>query len=122
MNLQKIQNLDLKNKQVLLRIDVNVPLSELGKIMDLSRIQATLETIRYLLEQNCSIVMMSHLGRPKGEKNLQYSLAPVHRAYQNLLDRRITFVEDIYGEEEEQMLQNLAPGQIAMLENVRFYD
>ena len=115
-----IRDIDLKDKSVLLRTDYNVPIKN-GKITDDYRIIQSLDTIKYLLNQNSKIVIISHLGRPKGESNPDFSLFPVAKRLQELLDKPVEFVPDCIGDKVENAKQKLANGHILLLENLRFY-
>ncbi len=116
-----IKDIDVSNKRVLLRVDFNVPLNELGEITDDTRIRVALPTIRYLLQHNAKIIICSHLGRPNGEKNTKYSLLPVAKYLVKELLGRVLFVSDCIGEEVEKKVNSLKPGEVLLLENVRFY-
>lgn len=121
MDLRLIKDLDLKNKRVLIRVDFNVPLKE-GVVTDATRIERALPTINYILDQEgASLVVMTHLGRPKGEKNPEFSLAPVAQKFSELLGREVIMAEDCIGEAVEAQAQSLKAGQVLLLENVRFY-
>ncbi|MCF7933982.1 MAG: phosphoglycerate kinase [Spirochaetia bacterium] len=121
MDLRLIKDLDLKNKRVLIRVDFNVPLKE-GVVTDATRIERALPTINYILDQEgASLVVMTHLGRPKGEKNPEFSLAPVAQKFSELLGREVIMAEDCIGEAVEAQAQALKAGQVLLLENVRFY-
>ncbi len=121
MAVKTVKDLDLKNKRVLMRADFNVPLKD-GRITDDSRITAALPTIRYILDQpGTSLVLMSHLGRPKGVADPAASLAPVAARLGKLLQRPVTLAPDCIGPETEKMAAELAPGRVLLLENVRFH-
>jgi phosphoglycerate kinase len=116
-----LKDIDFKNKRVLLRTDYNVPL-ENGRVKDDWRIQVSLPTIKYILKQPKSkIVILSHLGRPDGKRDLQYSLRPVSEKLGEILGRKIIFIEDILSDEGDEIVRSLGDGEIAMAENVRFY-
>jgi len=117
---KSIKDIDLKNKKVLVRVDYNVPLNERGEVEDDTRIRESLPTIKYLLEQNCAIILMSHLGRPKGKPDPKYSLKPVANKLQELLGKQVIMAEGIVDEKTKELAKNLKSGQILMLENVRF--
>ena len=117
---KSIKDVNLAGKRVFVRCDFNVPLTD-GQISDDSRIVAALPTIQLLIEQGAKIILASHLGRPKGEKNAAYSLAPVAEALAAKLGRPVTFIEDCIGEEVEAEVAKLGDGDVALLENVRFY-
>lgn len=116
-----LENLRLENQRVLVRVDFNVPFDKEGKISDYSRIEAVLPTLRILLEANAKVILMSHRGRPKGEKNLEMSLAPVASGLANVVGREVKFASDCVGEVAENAVAELHPGDILLLENLRFY-
>src|SRR3954469_11756229 len=109
----------LNGRKVLVRVDYNVPL-ENGSISDDTRITATLPTLRYLLDKNAAVILVSHLGRPKAKRNDAMSLAPVAKRLAELLDKPVQFTTDITGDEAQQKVAALRPGQVLLLENVRF--
>ena len=121
MNKKTVRDIDLKNKKVLVRCDFNVPMDENRNITDNRRIVAALPTIQYLLEQNCKIILMSHLGRPKGEFKPEFSLAPVAKELSKLLGKEVIMAKDVIGEDAENKANNLKNGEILLLENVRFH-
>ena len=121
MNKKTIKDIDLKDKKVLVRCDFNVPMDENKSITDNRRIVAALPTIKYLLEQNCKVVLCSHLGRPKGEFKTEYSLKPVAKELSKLLGQEVIMAEDVIGEDAKNKAQNLKNGEILLLENVRFH-
>ena len=121
MNKKTIKDIDLKDKRVLVRCDFNVPMDENQNITDNRRIVSALPTIKYLLEQNCKIVLCSHLGRPKGEFKPEYSLKPVAKELSNLLGIEVKMAKDVVGEDAKAKAQNLKNGEILLLENVRFH-
>lgn len=116
-----IEDLDVKGKRVLLRVDFNVPLDDHGAITDDTRILKALPTIKYLLSKGARLIICSHLGRPKGEKNKKYSLYPVAQRMIDLLLNRVFFSKDAIGEEAETKAKALTDGQVLILENLRFY-
>ncbi len=120
MNKKTIRDIDLKNKKVLVRCDFNVPLDEEGNITDNRRIVGALPTIQYLLEQNCKVILCSHLGRPKGEVKPEFSLKPVAEELQRLLKKEVKLAEDVTGPSARALTENMRPGDIVLLENVRF--
>lgn len=121
MELRTIRDADLKNKKVLIRVDFNVPLKD-GVVTDDTRIKAALPTIKYILEQEgTSLVVMSHLGRPKGEKKPEFSLQPVCKKFSELLGRPVKMASDVIGNEVAEEVKNLKAGEVLLLENVRFY-
>ena len=122
MNKKTIEDIDVSGKKVLVRVDFNVPLDENGRITDETRIKAALPTIKYLLEHNAAVILCSHLGRPKGEFNMKYSLAPVASRLKEIFgENRVTFASDIIGESAKQAVASLKPGNIVLLENLRFH-
>ncbi len=121
MNKKTVKDIDLKNKKVLVRCDFNVPMDEEKNITDNTRIVAALPTIKYLIEQNCKIILCSHLGRPKGEVNNKYSLEPVAKELSKLLGQEVLMAKDVIGEDAKKLSENLQPKQVMLLENVRFH-
>ena len=110
---------DIKGKKALVRVDINVPLDENKNVTDDTRIQAILPTLNFLKEKGAKIILMAHLGRPKGEKNPEFSLAPVAKYMSKLLGEDVMFIPDV--EDAPEMLKDLKDGQIALLENIRYY-
>ena len=121
MSKKTVKDIDLKGKKVLVRCDFNVPLDENRNITDNTRIVAALPTIKYLLENNCSVILCSHLGRPKGEFKPEFSLAPVAKELSRLLGKEVIMAKDVIGEDAKTKAANLKPGEILLLENVRFH-
>ena len=121
MNKKTVKDIDLKGKKVFVRCDFNVPMDENQNITDNTRIVAALPTIKYLLEQNCKIILASHLGRPKGEFKPEFSLKPVAKELSKLLNKEVIMAKDVIGEETIQKALNLKEGEIMLLENVRFH-
>lgn len=119
-NKQTVRDIDLKGKRVLMRVDYNVPI-ENGKVVSNYRITESMLTINYLLDQGCSIVLISHLGRPVGKTDPSLSLRPAAECLSQLLGMPVQFAIDCLGSDTALMVKSLAPGQILMLENVRFY-
>ena len=115
-----VRDIDLKDKKVLVRVDYNVPLDN-GVITDDYRIQKSLPTIQYLLEQNCKIILCSHLGRPEGKRDSHYSLKACAKRLSELLNQEVLFAEDCIGDTTQKQVEELQPKQILMLENVRFH-
>jgi phosphoglycerate kinase len=116
-----IRDIDLHDKRVLLRADYNVPLDERGEITDDYRIQRSLPTIQYLLEQNVKLIICSHLGRPDGKPDPKLSLFAVAKRLKELLKRDVMFVPDCIGERADKAKDELLPGQVLLLENLRFH-
>ena len=114
-----VKDVDVRGKRVLVRVDFNVPLAE-GAVTDDTRIRAALPTLRYLVDHGARVIVMSHLGRPEGKPDPQYSLRPVCRVLQRLLGRNVVFVDDIVGPEAHEAVDRMVDGEIIMLENVRF--
>ncbi|MFN4244540.1 MAG: phosphoglycerate kinase [Brevinematia bacterium] len=120
MEKKTVRDVDLSNKKVFIREDFNVPLDSNGNITDYTRIDAALPTIKYLLEKNSALVLASHLGRPKG-KDPKYSLLPVQKALSERLGIDVKFVPDCVNDEAKNAIKSLKPGEVLLLENVRFY-
>jgi len=120
VELLNIKKLDLAGKKVFIRCDFNVPMDEFGNISDDRRIRSAIATINYCLDQSCSVILASHLGRPKGEIIEKYSLAPVARRLQQLLKHDVTLAKDVVGEDAMQKASALKEGEILLLENFRF--
>ncbi len=121
MNKKTVKDIDLKGKKVFVRCDFNVPMDENQNITDNARIVGALPTIKYLLEQNCKIILASHLGRPKGEFKPEFSLAPVAKELSKLLGQEVIMAKDVIGEDAMTKAANLKEGEILLLENVRFH-
>lgn len=121
MNKKTVKDIDLKDKKVLVRCDFNIPMDENKNITDNRRIVAALPTIKYLLEQNCKVVLCSHLGRPKGEFKPEFSLKPVAKELSKLLGQEVIMAEDVIGEDAKNKAEKLKNGEILLLENVRFH-
>ncbi len=120
MNKKTIKDIDLKDKKVLVRCDFNVPQDENLEITDNRRIVAALPTIKYLLENNCKVILCSHLGRPKGQVKKEFSLAPVAKELSKLLGKEVKLASDIIGDSAKELTANMQNGEIVLLENVRF--
>ena len=120
MNKKTVKDIDLKGKRVLMRVDFNVPMAD-GKVTDDKRIKAALPTIQYVLEQGASLLLMSHLGRPKGGPDLEFSLKAASDALAALLGRPVIMAPDCVGAEVEAIAKSLKPGDVVMLENTRFH-
>ncbi len=118
--MKNLKDIDLDNKKVLVRVDFNVPLTQELEVKDDFRIRSHLETIKYLKENNAKIILISHLGSPKG-RELNLSLKPVASKLEELLSCKIKFVEDVIGEKVDKMVNELDAGDILLLENLRFH-
>ncbi len=121
MALMTVRDIDVKGKRAFVRVDFNVPI-ENGVITDDTRIKAALPTIQYLIENGAIAVLASHLGRPKGKRNDEFSLAPVAERLRNLLDKPVDFASDCIGEAVEKLVASQKPGSVVLLENLRFYN
>ena len=121
MSKKTVKDIDLKGKKVFVRCDFNVPMDDSKKITDNRRIVSALPTIKYLIEQNCKIILASHLGRPKGEFKPEFSLAPVAEELSKLLGQEVLMAKDVIGENAKKLAENLQNGQVMLLENVRFH-
>ena len=117
-----IDNVDLKNKRVLVRVDFNVPLDENLQITDDIRITSSLPTIKKIISEGGKAILMSHLGRPKGKVNLKYSLKPAAERLGKLLDKNVTLAPDCVGEEVKSLVNKMNSGDVLMLENLRFHE
>lgn len=123
---QTVRGVDVAGKRVLIRVDFNVPLTEAdpdgeSKIADDTRIRAALPTINYLIEQQARIILCSHLGRPKGERRPEFSLRPVADYLTEIMPVSVRFAEDCIGSEVEEIVNQLTPGEVLVLENTRFH-
>src|SRR5258708_2151879 len=119
---KSIRDLSLAGKRVLMRVDFNVPQDKAtGAITNNQRIAAALPTIKYALAQGASVVLMSHLGRPDGQKIAKFSLKPVAVELEKLLGQPVPFADDCIGLQVEEQAKALKPGQVLLLENLRFY-
>lgn len=121
MNKKTIEDINVSGKRVLVRVDFNVPLDENKNITDETRITAALPTIRYLLDHQAKVILCSHLGRPKGEFNMKYSLAPVAKRLGELLQKSVVLTQDVIGASAKQAVATLKNGDVVLLENVRFH-
>ncbi len=120
MDKKTVKDVDLKGKRVLMRVDFNVPL-EGGKVANDKRIRASLPTIKYIVDQGGRLVLMSHLGRPKGERKAEMSLKPAVEPLSGLLGRPVKFAEDCVGPQVEAAVNGLGNGEVLLLENLRFH-
>lgn len=121
LNKKTIEDIEVAGKKVLVRCDFNVPQDENGNITDDRRIREALKTIKYLIENNAKVILCSHLGRPKGEFNKKYSLAPVAKRLSELLDKDVKLASDVIGDSAKELANDLNDGDVMLLENVRFH-
>jgi len=121
MNKKTLKDVEIKGKKVLVRVDFNVPLDKSGNITDDTRIKATLPTIKYILEHNAKLILMSHLGRPKGVVVEGMSLKPVAKRLSELLGKDVKMLEDCIGEKVANETSVLKEGEVVLLENLRFH-
>lgn len=120
MELLNIKECDIKGKKVFIRCDFNVPMDDYGNITDDRRIRSALSTINYCLDQKCAIILASHFGRPKGEPDEKYTLAPIARRLHQLLKVDVQMAEDVVGESAKKLASKLQAGEVLLLENLRF--
>lgn len=121
MDKKTIDKVDIKNKRIFIRADFNVPLDENGNITDDSRIRATLPTINYAIDEAAKVILASHLGRPKGKPDQKYSLAPVAKRLNRLLNKEVKFLKDCIGPDVDHTVRGMRPGDVILLENLRFH-
>jgi phosphoglycerate kinase len=121
MDKKTIEKVDLKNKRVFIRADFNVPLDDDGNITDDGRIRSTLPTINYALDAGAKVILASHLGRPKGKPSPKFSLAPVAKRLNRLLNKEVRFAKDCIGPDVEHLVAGMRPGDVLLLENLRFH-
>ncbi len=117
---QSVKDVDVKGKKVLVRVDFNVPLKD-GVVTDDTRVQAALPTIKYLLDGGAAVILCSHLGRPKGEAEPEFSLKPVAEYLAGVLGQDVAFAEDCVGPVAEAAAAAVKPGDVLVLENTRFH-
>lgn len=120
MQILNVKDLDLHRKKVFIRCDFNVPMDEFGNITDDRRIRSALATINYCLDQDCAVILASHMGRPKGELSDKYSLVPIQLRLQQLLKRDVQLAKDVVGEDAMKKAEELQVHQVLLLENLRF--
>ncbi|MDL2289208.1 phosphoglycerate kinase [Clostridia bacterium OttesenSCG-928-F22] len=121
MNKKTVKDIDLKGKRVVMRVDFNVPLDESRTITDDTRIRAALPTIEYCMQAGAKLILCSHLGRPKGQFNEKYSLAPVAKKLEELTGKKVIFATDVIGDSAKNAVAQAAEGVIVLLENLRFH-
>ncbi len=121
MNKKSVKDIDLKAKRVLVRVDFNVPLNKELQIADDNRIKASLPTIKYIIERGGKVILMSHLGRPKGEVKSEFSLKPVAGRLSELLGQPVDILDDCIGEKVKDKISKMSEGEVILLENLRFY-
>jgi len=121
MRMRSIEDLDVSKKRVLVRVDYNVPLNERGGVVDNTRIKETLPTLRYLLSKRAMVILIAHLGRPKGKVNPKYSLQGVAEELSGLLPQPVTFTNDCIGDKANDSAQAMKPGDVLLCENLRFH-
>lgn len=122
LNKKSIQDIEVKGKKVLVRVDFNVPIDENGTITDDRRIREAMPTINYLREHQAKVILMSHLGKPKGKFNMKYSLKPVADKLAEKLNAGVQLAKDVIGDDVLAMADSLKDGDVMLLENVRFYE
>ena len=119
MDKRTVKDIQLTGKRVLVRVDYNVPMNDKGEITDVIRIEASLPTLHYLLDQGAAVILLAHLGRPKGKVNMKYTLKPVAEALSQLIHRPVQFCPDCIGKEAQAAAAQLRNGDILLLENLR---
>ena len=115
-----VEDIDVAGKRVLVRCDFNVPFDAEGNISDPKRINEAMKTIKYLVDHKARVILCSHLGRPKGEVNMKYSLAPVAKYLSEKLGQEVKMATDVVGESAQNMAASLKDGEVGVIENVRF--
>ena len=120
-NKKTVEDIDVAGKRVLVRCDINVPFDAQGNIADPKRIDEAMKTIRYLVDHKAKVILCSHLGRPKGEFNMKYSLAPVAAYLSEKLGQEVKMAKDVIGESAKSIAASLQPGEVELIENVRFH-
>ena len=121
LNKKTVEDIDVTGKRVLVRCDFNVPFDAEGNIADPKRIDEALKTIKYLISKNAKVILCSHLGRPKGEFNMKYSLAPVAAYLSKALGQEVKMAKDVVGESAKSIAASLKDGEVELIENVRFH-
>ncbi len=121
LNKKTVEDIDVKGKKVLVRCDFNVPFDAEGNISDPKRINEALKTIKYLVDHQAKVILCSHLGRPKGEFNMKYSLAPVAEYLSKALGQEVKMAKDVIGESAKSIAASLKDGEVELIENVRFH-
>jgi len=119
--LKNIRDLDIKGKRLLIRVDFNVPMDDQQNITEDTRIRGVLPTLNHALDENAKVVICSHMGRPKGERRPELSLAPVAKRLSRLLEKEVRLAPDCIGEETRAMVEAMQPGSVVLLENLRFH-
>lgn len=121
LNKKSIEDIDVSGKRVLVRCDFNVPFDAEGNITDPKRINESLKTIKYLINKNAKVILCSHLGRPKGEFNMKFSLVPVAQYLSKALGQEVKMAKDVIGDSAKSIASSLKEGEVELLENVRFH-
>jgi len=121
LNKKTVEDIDVSGKKVLVRCDFNVPFNEDGSIADTKRVDEALKTIKYLVDNNAKVILCSHLGRPKGEFNMKYSLAPVAVYLSKALGKEVKMARDVIGDDAKAIAASLKDGEVELIENVRFH-
>jgi len=116
-----VDDINVKNKRVLVRVDFNVPFDSLGEISDDTRIRAVLPTINYLLDEGARVILISHMGRPKGQRDPKLTLAPIAKRLHRLLQKDVLFLNDCLGDEVKNAVEKMQPEDVILLENLRYY-
>lgn len=119
--MKTIREIEITGRRVLVRVDFNVPMDDAGNITDDNRIRMALPTLHYALEKNARVILCSHMGRPKGKRMPEYSLAPVAEALSAMLDRKVLLAPDCIGRETEELVERIQDGDVILLENLRFH-
>ena len=119
--MKNIRDLEIKEQRLLIRVDFNVPMDQQNNIIDDNRIRGVLPTINHALDEQAKIIIMSHMGRPKGQKVDEFSLKPVAKRLSRLIDKEVKLAPDCIGDEVEAMIAAMKPGDVILLENLRFY-